>query len=378
MYGAVAQLERNDDEAKADFHKEIAAHPDNPLVVFALTALEAKGGDSLAARQTLRQFLDHHPENQQASLYLASLQTTALDYAGALKTLEAASAQNPDDRSTRVQISATLVHLHRNEEAAAAAKSALDGADDPGVLNDAAYELSETGIDLPVAEASSRKSIDKLEEKSATMAAAEANSRTFAEANLLIASWDTLGWVLFREDKLDQAQPLLSAAWRASLRAEVGDHLGQVDEALGKKDEALTVYSLAATALTKNDTPDVRGHIKDSITRLTAAGAKLHGSTGTDELQNMRTYYVPKASGAGGWGTFRLEITTAGVIDSQQMSGEKQIATLKTAIDAMKFPELLPPGSKAHLLRSAVVSCSTGSSCEVVLVPDGGLQTEQQ
>lgn len=377
MYGGIAQLERDDDEAEADFRKEIAAHPDNPMAVFALTGVEFKKGDSLAARQTLRQFLDHHPENQQASLYLASLQTTALDYTGALKTLEAASAQSPDDHGIRVQISATLVHLHRNEEAAAAAKSALDGSDDPGVLNDAAYELSETGIDLPVAEDASRKSIDKLEEKSATMAAAEANSRTFAEANLLIASWDTLGWILFREGKLDQAQPLLSAAWRASLRAEIGDHLGQVDEALGQKDEALTMYSLASTALTKNDTPDVRGHIKDSITRLNAAGAKVQRPTNTDALQNMRTYHVAKTSGAGGWGTFRLEITTAGVIDSQQMSGEKQIAALKPAIDAMKFPELLPPGSKAHLLRSAVVSCSAGSFCEVILVPDGGLQTEQ-
>jgi hypothetical protein len=44
----------------------------------------------------------------------------------------------------------------------------------------------------------------------------------------------------------------------------------------------------------------------------------------------------------------------------------------------MKFPELLPPGSKAHLPRSAVVSCSAGTTHEVVFVPDGGLQTEQQ
>jgi hypothetical protein len=42
----------------------------------------------------------------------------------------------------------------------------------------------------------------------------------------------------------------------------------------------------------------------------------------------------------------------------------------------MKFPELLWPGSKAHLLRSAVVSCTAGAMCDVVMVPDGGLQTE--
>lgn len=59
------------------------------------------------------------------------------------------------------------------------------------------------------------------------------------------------------------------------------------------------------------------------------------------------------------------------------MSGETHIAGVKPALDKLKFADLLPPDSKAHLLRSAVVSCSTGA-CEVVLAPDGGLQTEQQ
>jgi hypothetical protein len=66
------------------------------------------------------------------------------------------------------------------------------------------------------------------------------------------------------------------------------------------------------------------------------------------------------------------------VIESQQMSGEHTLDALKTSIAGMKLPELLPSGSKAHLLRSAVVSCTSGSTCEVVLVPDGGLQTEMQ
>jgi hypothetical protein len=92
----------------------------------------------------------------------------------------------------------------------------------------------------------------------------------------------------------------------------------------------------------------------------------------------MRTYKIAKPTGVSGWGTFRLEITTAGVIESQQMSGEKSISGIKASVDKMKFPELLPPDSKAHLLRSGVVSCSAGSTCEVVLVPDGGIQTEQQ
>jgi hypothetical protein len=110
---------------------------------------------------------------------------------------------------------------------------------------------------------------------------------------------------------------------------------------------------------------------------MKAAGAKSAAASPTS-LQDLRTYKISKPAGVSGWGTFRLEITTTGVIESQQMSGEKGIVGIKQNVDAMKFPELLPPDSKAHLLRSAVVSCSMGAVCRVILVPDGGLQTEAQ
>ncbi|MFZ0690489.1 MAG: DUF3857 domain-containing protein [Acidobacteriaceae bacterium] len=376
-YGTIAMLERNDTEAIADLRKELAAHPDNVYAVRPLAATLVNRGDTVGARQALQQFLDHTPDLN-VSLYLASLQTNAHDYNAALKTLQTAATQNPDERHIQVQISNTLVLLNRNEEAAAVAKTVLDGTHDPEILNNAAYALSETGLDLPTAEEASRKSIAGLEEKSATMAAAEANSKSFAEAQLLIAAWDTYGWILFREHKYDDAKKFIEPAWRASLRAEVGDHLGQVDEALGLKRDALTAYAFAADALTRSDTPDVRGHIHDSVDRLRGSDVKELPMNGALDLQDLRTYKISRAADEKGWGTFRLEITTAGVIDSQQMTGEHPLTAEKKIVDAMKFPELLPPDSKAHLLRSAVVSCSVGTTCEVVLVPDGGLQTEQQ
>jgi hypothetical protein len=67
-----------------------------------------------------------------------------------------------------------------------------------------------------------------------------------------------------------------------------------------------------------------------------------------------------------------------GVVASQQISGEQKLAKITESINTMKFPELVPPGSKAHLLRSAVVSCSMGNTCELVLVPNSNLNTEAQ
>lgn len=379
-YGIIAEYSDHDHQtAKSDYEKEITAQPDNPGIVGGLAEIERRSGDAAGARKTVRTFLDTHPENVQMAFYLANMQISANDWAGALKTYGDAAERNPDNRNLRIQQGEMLVRLNRNDEAVAVAKSALDGSEDASVLNDAAYVLSEAGMSLDVAEDASRKSIAKLEEESATITTAQANSKAFADANLLIASWDTLGWILYREGKVSESLPLLSAAWRASLRAEIGDHLGQVYEATGKKDEALTTYILAEASNTPPAPPDVHDHIRDSIARLKGTAAKK-GETGGGAmaLQNLRTYKIAKPAGAGGWGTYRLEITIDGVIESQKMSGEQHIEAVKPVLDAMKFPELIPPGSKAHLLRSAVVSCSMGKDCEVVLVPDGGLQTERQ
>jgi tetratricopeptide (TPR) repeat protein len=378
LYGTIAAFQKDYGQAAADYKKELAAHPEMPDIVLALAGVERESGNDADARQTIQSYLDKHPGNLRLSLTLAQMQNTAQDYEGAHKTLETAAHENPEDRAVRVRLSETLLHLNRKDEAAAVAKSALDGTDDTGVLNDAGYVLAETGLDLPYAEEVSRKSIQVLEAKTAAISPAEVNSNAFAQSRLLIAAWDTLGWVLFREGKLDQAEPLIISGWRNALVPEAGDHLGQVYEAMGKKEDALSAYHLAAASIEGgNVSPDVRDHITKSIARLGGASTTGSRDNGTQALQETRTYHVPRPDGVSGWGTFRLQLTTTGVIASQQMSGDEKLAAIAGKINAMKFPELVPPGSAAHLLRSAVVSCSKGSNCDVVLVPNSSLQTEQ-
>ena len=149
----------------------------------------------------------------------------------ALKTLEAAAHANPDNRMIRARQSDILRRLDRKDEAEAAAKSAVDETDDMEAINDATYVLAEIDRDLPYAEEASRKGIAALEARTAAIGPSEANNHAFAQANLLFASWDTLGWILFREGKFEQAEPLLLAGWRNSLVAHRGNHLAQLYEA---------------------------------------------------------------------------------------------------------------------------------------------------
>jgi len=378
MYGFVASMQMKNDEAKEDFAKELKTHPDNAYAVGALAGLQDKDDDSRGARKTMQGYLDRHPDDVRMSIYMASLQTKAQDHPGALKTLQKAAELNPGNATVVIQLSQALLKLDRKDEAQAAAKSVLGETDDALVLNNAAYVLSNTGSGMADAEEASRKSIQILEEKSVAISAAEANSNAFAQSSLLISSWDTLGWILFNEGKLEEARPLIEASWRNSLHPEVGDHLGQLLEVMSNKDAALAAYSLAAASTEHAGlSPDVNQHIQNSIARLTKAGAQAGKKGGREALQDSRTYKIPGVSSVSGWGTFRLQVTATGVADSQQVSGEQKLGGLTKVIDEMKFPELVPPGSKARLLRSGVVSCANGKACELVLVPNSSLQTER-
>jgi tetratricopeptide (TPR) repeat protein/transglutaminase-like putative cysteine protease len=378
-YGSVAMQRGNQEQAKSDFEKELAGHPDNIQARGALASMEIRLGDKAGARKTLEGYVEAHPGSLQLARMLAKMETNEADYEGALKTLQRAAEQNPEDRALQLQVSEALLDLGRRDEAAAAAKSAMDGSDDTLVLNNGAYLLSKAGLGLGEAEAASRKIIAALEEKSAAITTAEANSTAFGQMTLLVSGWDTLGWILFREGKVEEAKPWIEAAWRNGLDVEVGDHLGQLYEAMGKKEDALRAYTLAQASLERNGvTADVTKHCSESIERLKKAGVKGDGKDPKDTLQASRTYKFVGTAGVGGWGTFRVQITVDGVVGSQQMSGEQKLASATQAINGMKFAGLLPPGSKARLLRSGVVSCSaSGNSCELVLVPGGGLQTER-
>jgi hypothetical protein len=147
---------------------------------------------------------------------------------------------------------------------------------------------------------------------------------------------------------------------------------------MGKKQVALATYRLAAASIeTNNAQSDVIEHVTKSIARLGGGSAKADQYKGKQALQETRTYHIARPAGLNGWGTFRLQLDTTGVVASQQMSGEEKLSAMTERIGSTKFPELVPAGSAAHLLRSGVLSCTMGATCDLLLVPNSSLATEQ-
>ena len=374
MLGYVAMQTGKTDEAVEDIKSELKNHPDvNSSIVILLAGIYVNQKHDDAAVALLKSYSDRRDAG--ISNMLASIQTKLGDDAAALSTLRDAASAHPDDRSLQTRIATTLNRLHRSAEAATAAKAAMDGSDDPGILNDDAYELALTRIDLPLAEKNSRHAVDLLETASTQITLQEVNTRAFQQTNLLVASWDTLGWILFLEGKPADAEPYIAAAWFHRQALDVGNHLAQVKEALGKPSEALTLDQLAMASATAGADKDVKAEVTANIERLKKAGGRSLAKNDIQGLQEMRSFHLDRPKDLKGSGTFRVQLGGPGVTDCEETSGDEALHALVPKLLQLKIPNVAPAGSPARLVRDAVVDCSALlNTCEFVLMPYSGLQ----
>jgi tetratricopeptide (TPR) repeat protein len=381
-YGYVAWAQHRYDDAKEDFQHELAHHPDEGYVVnlYADFLLQRNGADE--ALKVLKSFFERDAYDASVDLTLASVQART-NLAAAISTLQRAEQALPDDSHVQTQLGEYLIRNHQEDEAAALMKKVLaSNMDNAELLNDASYVLAESGSDLPLAEADSRKSLQILEGQTVGSQVDEANEDSFRRSILMVASWDTLGFILLQERKLVEARDYLEAAWRNGPSLETGLHYGELEESLGNRKDALRIYELSRgpgnPLLAANP---AFGKIQARIAHL-SPGRPAATTTASSQqiLQDLRTFKLKLPSaGKEYWsGVFRLQLSKSGIQGAMQVSGTDSRHGVLEAIKRLELPHLVPTHSDGRLLRDGVVSCPPGKSeCLFVLMPMSTINAER-
>ncbi len=377
-YGYLAMVQNRPDEARTDFRRELASYPDEVFVVRLFAGFLLQRLETEEAISVLKAYFDRDSSDPGVAVMLATQQANeSLD--DAIATLRKADKAKPENGAIIDTLGNMLIRgNHKTEAADLATKLLARTSDDPNNLNGGAYLLAEADGDLAVAEHSSRKSIEILEGQTASAAISEANQQSFSRTSLLIASWDTLGYILLRQKKQDEATEYLEAAWKNRPDSTVGLHYGQVLEVGGKRSEALRIYQVAATQVHGKDANWIL--LQESIARLKAANVSLEGkSAATQTLQEERTFHLSMEAPCHSFAssTFRLQIGSSGISDLMRVSGEAVPDKVVDSIRQLRLSHLVPTASNAKILRDAVFTCSAGKSDGyLVLMPLGGMQAE--
>jgi tetratricopeptide (TPR) repeat protein len=231
-------------EAVDTFEELIGRHPElgeEPQLLTRIAELQLDSGRVEEALANGRKLLERRPDD----LPLIQLVGFALQKLGRYEEAIELYDQVPDRfigvpdaiRLARIWKANALASSDRFEEGEAILLELLEAQpDDPWVGNDLGYLWAERGINLDRAEELVRNAVEAEPENSAYL--------------------DSLGWVLYKQGRPEEALPLLEKA--VSIRASTVnlDHLGDVQFGLGKRDEARAAWQRAVDFAEKAEPPD--------------------------------------------------------------------------------------------------------------------------
>jgi tetratricopeptide (TPR) repeat protein len=377
-------------EAVTDYTRELKLHPNEGNIYPQLAAAQLAQGKPHDAEATLQRRLETVGPDAGISIQLAQMLLEDENFAEAVVVAEVATKAEPENQRLVWLLGRTRMKAGQKAAGLSTLSVALREADDPGLRNDIAYELTDAGYATDEVETATRKVVDQLTAETAAWTLTNPDqdiTEMRRRSSLLVASWDTLGWTIYKSPtghqpaRLAEAERYLAAAWHNDLHAEVGLHLGDLQEALHRSGEALATYQLADVASPRIDlrgvhrppTPLER-ELGVRIQRLKQT--QLHSALQDpgDALRKQLRLNAGASSGLSVVIPYRMLLTAEGIqnaIPITTSDGDhgapdpvKDLTKLRHAVPTA----LIPVGSTAQLLRSAVLNCHQ-DICEVIMTP---------
>ena len=376
-YGALAMRQGALSESIQDYEKELQLHPSALQVYAVLATVQLYAGRRPDAKESLKRWADAAPESADPALRLANMQIEDGAFADAAATAAAAIARRAagEEPNERLQLLLGRAQLKAGikDKGHETLTALLKKTDDADLMNDTAYELADAGLELALAEQATRTALDRMEAQTRTWTLDENVAELHAKTLMLQATWDTMGWIKFREGKLAEAEGFVKASWTGRQSVEVGGHLAEIALAKGDRNAALADFELAAVAAPAYDAMGVRSQqspqqkeMEKRAAALEKAGAQSTTYDTAATLERMRK--LPLGPGSDGVAEYKMLVSSQGVLRAEPV-GEKAVPDALARLKRAKMAAFLPPGSDARLMLDGMLNCHEGT-CELVLLKD--------
>jgi len=378
-YGFWAYSKGEMSEAIEDYQQELKFYPEQYGTYGSLAQAQINLGYNEEAKETLKRWATVQPGNAAPNVRLVNLLCVDNKAAEAVTEAEAAIARLPDDKkkdeSLQFALGRAELKAGMKERGDSTLLALMQSTTDSSMMNGCAYELADANLELTAGETATRTALQKMEEESRTWTLDE-NPKTLATKSRLIAqTWDTMGWILYREGRLQESESYFQAAWRNNQNAEEGIHLGELQEKKGNKNLALTTYELAEATIPNYDgmgvvkkAPSARQVELDSRAEaLRKMGAKSSTHDAHKALQEQRTIALVPAKGLAATVEYCI-LFNEGKAEKVKAIGIQPSKSEEDRMMTLKLDGFWPAGSHAKLVRMAMLNCHSGV-CEVVLEP---------
>jgi tetratricopeptide (TPR) repeat protein len=377
-YGYLEFQRGNMTAAVADYQKELALYPDHFGTYSSLAEAQNILGLEKEAQQTLRNWAAAQPDS---AAPVSALVLMLLDENHPVEAVSAAdagltrlSAMNHFDQHLQLLTGEAQLAAGDLQKGLTTLRALIRTTTDLYAMNDAAYQLAKAGLDLSLAESTAQAALDGLTAESKSWTLQTNIQNELVKSRHIASTWDTIGWILYRQGKIAAAESYIRPAWINRESAEIGEHLAEIAQIKGDPDEALRLWELAQATFPNYLRPSVRKtpgatqkELTEHIEALRKAGVKEPAGDPDETLRQLSTVPLGPSDGRTGSAECRLLLSHGEVLDLQQ-TGENELPIARERILSAKLPAFWPKGSDARLVRNAMIHCRAGV-CELVFEP---------
>jgi len=362
----------NQAEALADYAKELDYHPNESSIIYPrIISLDNSMGQRKESLAVTRHWAEVEPDNPKPISQIIDALIRAGDAAAAVKEFAAAhlSDEARKDLSLQVNLGRAMLLSGDKTRGAAVLVAVLQRTDDPFTANNVAYYLSEAGVELPLAEKIARQAVEQISQETRGWTLDEDPKLLRERSHNLFSDWDTLGWILFREGKLDEARGYINAAWNNDPSSTLGEHLGEILAAKGDKVAALGAYMLALATnpvVAGQPASAERLNIESRIEALKQAGVVSGITDPARQLASMRTIAIGAHDGRNQSVNYRILLKNGTVAKVAPVNQRKMVDGAQEMIARAKFAAYFPAKEDAQIVRNGTINCQAGS-CELTL-----------
>jgi Flp pilus assembly protein TadD/transglutaminase-like putative cysteine protease len=358
------------DQAIAAYQKQIEVNPYDEYAYNNLGRVYWIQRNYEQAAEAFNKQIGVNPLDQFAHANLGGVYLDWKKYSDAVPELEKAVSIQQQNPELQVQLGTAYLNVGDPDKAQSAFEKAVQLSPTPVIWNNIAYQLSLKKVHLDLAQQYAESAVAATTAASRNLTLEKPDMRDMAVSYSLSAYWDTLGWVYFVDGQNDKAEKYIRAAWLLSGRSEIGDHLGQVYEKMGRKEDAIRMYAMATKA--SRPVPDAAEHLSALV-----GGGKI--SSVADKyvtaFQDLRTLEVGKAGKLTGSADFLVVLgneDSGGAEDAKFISGDDGLKNFAETLRNEKFAAYFPDNLPTKVLRRGTLSCSslTGKCIFVLILPD--------
>ena len=241
--------------------------------------------------------------------------------------------------------------------------------------NRAAYWLADNNLELDRAERWSDKAIATLSAQMHDISLEHVTPNQLGQVSSLAYYWDTRGWIEFQRGNFERARSYIEAAWSMRPLPSIGVHLGQIQEKLGHRDEAVRTYAMAVAS---SDLPTrmtafplAAKEAFERLTRSLPSGTNVAElvKRGRVDLEDMHSLPVPNENKRSGSGDVMLKIEDDRTMEARQISGDAPLAGLSETLRNLHLPLKLPEKTGVELVRRGTLTCpAPEQDCHLTLL----------